>query len=229
MGHPFIMVVALGEVILFPWLVKCQKRLNINWQTALAIANIHGLIGLPVTAKLMSIIEDWDIFTPIKYRIYGPVFILPLFYWLWAKQTKRKVSTVFDAFSILMCLNLAVARVLCIAQDCCGGTVISGTDMAWPIREIEILFQIIFVCIYAGKVLKGKTKGEVYPVYMIYYGVVRFLLEWFREEYTFRVGIFNIAHIWSTISILIGIAILYAIARGRKSSEKKLRKGKSKV
>ena len=52
---------------------------------------------------------------------------------------------------------------------------------------------------------------------MIQYGALRFLLEWFREEYTTSFGIFHLAHIWCVISFAIGLSTYYELqSKGKK-------------
>ena len=55
-------------------------------------------------------------------------------------------------------------------------------------------------------VYQEKSQGRAYPVYMIAYGLFRFLNEFMRYSETDR--IFHIAHLWSIVSILIGISFL---------------------
>ncbi len=56
--------------------------------------------------------------------------------------------------------------------------------------------------------VKNKEKGVILATYLCYYGVVRFILEGFRqEEYILRLGSLPISRILSGVMVLIGVAI----------------------
>ena len=109
-----------------------------------------------------------------------------------------------------MVVSAIFGRLDCFVKGCCYGLPFFDTGFRWPIREIELATNVIFIASFIPRLLKGKTHGEIYPIYMIYYGVVRFFLESFRVEgEMIGVGAFHLAHIWSLISIIAGIAGLF--------------------
>jgi prolipoprotein diacylglyceryltransferase len=59
-----------------------------------------------------------------------------------------------------------------------------------------------------------------YPFTILVYSIFRFIIEWFREEYTGQVWIFHLAHIWSLISIIGSAIAIYLIKRHYKNNEK---------
>lgn len=229
LSHPYIALGIIATSCVFVWLIKCQKRLGWKWQTALSVAAFQAFAAIAICAKIMAIIETWDIHTDLNYRVYGPVFMMPLLYWLLAKMTKRKTADVFDVMVIALCINLILARVLCFLSGCCVGVLISETGtVRWPLRELEELFYVVFIIFNYKKVEKGKTHGEVYPLYLISYGVFRFLIEWLREEFTFKLGIFTIAHIWSMISVVIGCVLYYYVTKKKANIDHKSGKRRGK-
>ena len=64
----------------------------------------------------------------------------------------------------------------------------------------------------------SKKQGLPTAIYLIYYGVVRTILEGFRqEEYILRLGSIPISQVFSAIMIAAGVALLvYLIIKSRK-------------
>ena len=215
--HELVIFLIIMLPFLFLWLMRFEKKLAIHWKTALLVACGHIVFGW-LSSRLMGLIEvGFDVEKAAKMRLYGSVFVLPLLYYLWAKKTKREINLVMDFAAICVILGLFLGRLNCFKTSCCQGMlIVADGTLRWPIRELEMLFYILFIAIYAGKIQKRKTHGEVYPIYMIAYGILRFLCEFVREEYTTQVGFLHLAHVWSILSIAAGAIWLCLLNRKRK-------------
>lgn len=211
--------------MIFFWWLKFRKRLNMTWWFAAALTFSQLLIGV-LTMKLWAVIEvGGNMEKAANMRLYGAVFIMPLLFYIGAKITKRNTATVMDAFLVGAVISLAFGRLNCLTLECCQGCpVFPGADFRWPIRELEILYYVVFVCYYARKVLRNKTHGQLYPVLLISYGALRFVFEFAREEYTGQIGIFHLAHIWSLISIAAGIIAYYFVEKNNGSGASRRKK-----
>lgn len=204
----------LATASIWYWLLKCYKTIRIEWKTALLISFLHE-VACALCAVAMSIVEAGFILkNATTYRLYGLLFLLPVFYLLLSKCLKIKKSTAFDVFAVAIVIRLILGRIDCMIDGCCQGTLIPFLNgVRWPIREIEICYYIIFIVIFAKKIILGKTYGQVYPIYLLTYGVLRFILEWVREEYVGNVGSLHSAHIWSLIAIAVGAGIYYKLRK----------------
>lgn len=173
-------------------------------------------------ARLLAIIEaGGDLEKAATMRLYGAVFAYPLLYGTWARIKNRKYAAMMDVATICIVVGLIPGRMNCIMSGCCDGIlIISGGAARWPLREIEIVFYFIFMAVYCKRILKGKTCGQVYPALLMSYGVLRFLLEFLREEFTAQIGIFHLAHIWSLISIVVGAGVYYKVMQSQKNNLK---------
>ena len=183
------------------------------------MAILHTLIGV-VCVKVFAMFEG--LIGPGetgKLSLYGGVFFMPVFYFLGAKIFKRDVKMVFDVFSFPLIFTLLCSRVNCLFAGCCLGTFIPGTEVRWPTREAEMVFYVVLLIILDRKVAKKQFDGTVYPIYMLSYGIFRFIIEWFREsEHIF--GVIHISHIWSLLSAAIGLAFLLYLRKDRKKPNK---------
>ena len=141
---------------------------------------------------------------------------MPIFFLIGAKWLKRDTATVFDILTIPLIVAMACGRITCLLTGCCEGLPIPGLNgIRWPTREAELLFYLFVELKYAPKVLKNETKGEVYPIYMMSYGVFRFVVETFRVSYSTD-RILHISHLWAIVSFVIGLSVYYELMGKRR-------------
>ena len=205
-------ILAVATVVSVFWLTFFKKELGIKWYTAVIIGVLHTVIGV-VCVKLFAAFEGLvGPGEPGNLSLYGGVFLMPVFYFIGAMIFKRDVKTVFDIFSFPMIFTLFCSRFNCLIVGCCEGVVIPGTEIRYPTREAEILFYVILLHILGTKIFKRRFDGKVYPIYMLSYGIFRFIVEFFREsQHAF--GLFHISHIWSVLSACIGAAFLIILSK----------------
>ena len=202
-----IVFLAIGTLFAFGWLLALRERLHMKWYVAIPIAILHTLIGV-LSVKVFAFMETgFDPDSLGNMSLFGGVFFMPLAYWAGAKLTKRKTAQVFDIFTICMVFTVMCARVNCIFAGCCFDLTIPGLGgLRWPTREMEIVFYVILLLLLGRKVWRGRTHGEIYPLYMASYGAFRFLVEFFRYSDHFA-GLFHLSHLWAAVSFAIGLSI----------------------
>lgn len=212
-SRPLMTCLLIGVVIMSVWWLKFQKKLNMKWYWAPIISVAYLIIGT-VAMKFWALLEVG--FVPEKaadFRLYGAMFLTTPLIFVGAKLTKRDPRLVHDIATVMGMIGLVVGRINCCIAGCCQGIpIVAGSNIRWPLREIEMILLIFFILLFWQRVYKGKTKGYVLPMMMISYGTFRFLAEWVRDEFTGELGIFHLAHIWSLLAIVIGV-ILYIIIK----------------
>lgn len=208
--NSLILLLLAGSCFTFVWLCLFRDRLQLKWYVALLISVLHTLFGV-LTVKVFAFLEaGFNTDSLGNMSLFGGVFFMPLAYWLGAKLSKRSYREVFDVFTPCMIFTVMCARINCIVSGCCIGLPIPGMNgVRFPTREAEILFYIILLICLCPRVLKGKYRGQAYPIYMISYGAFRFVEEFFRSADTSSV--FHRAHIWALITLIIGISIYVEI------------------
>lgn len=162
---------------------------------------------------LLALAEaGFDLEKAANIRLYGAIFVLPFLYYAWAKKTSRNIALVMDVSAICVIFGAISGRFNCLTKGCCEGITCFFNDAyRWPIREIELVYYAVFIIYFFKKIGTAKTYGQVYPIYLISYGVLRFLCEFIREEFTIKIGIIHIAQIWSLIAIAVGAVMLYRV------------------
>ena len=224
-NHFLVFILIVAAVFTFFWLGRNRARLKMGWPAAILVTVLHVLFGV-FCVKAFAFLESGassDGFSQMS--IFGATFFMPVGYFVGARLTKRKPADVFDIFTICMLFTLACSRVNCLVSGCCGGIPFFGTSWCWPTREIEIVYYLGFILVFAPRILKKNTRGEVYPVYMLSYGALRFLLEFVRVSTSS--SLFHLTHLWAAISVLLGLAIWLEQGARQRRNLNRIRKKKS--
>ena len=228
-GRTLLICMIFGFLGVLLWWLKFQKQLNLQWKEAVVLSLGHFVIGT-IAMRMWAILEvGGNLEEAANLRLYGAMFLLPPFYFAWAKLTKRDVMLTMDISGICGIIGLVIGRINCMLSGCCEGMpMFFGSEMRWPLREIELIYCAVVLIYYGRKILKGTDRGQILPKLMISYGVIRFIMEWVREEYTGTLGIFHLAHIWSLIAIVVGAVMYYKVRKNIRPGETRRNDAKSK-
>lgn len=214
--HALILLLGCGTLFNVYWLHRCRERLHLRWLSVLLLSVLHTVLGV-LSVKVFALLETGDF---SNMSLFGGVFFMPLFYWGVAKLAKQKAADVFDVFTICLVFTLMCARLNCIISGCCLGAhiPIEGlTHLRFPTRELELLFYVILLSRLWRKVLSGSARGMIYPIYMIAYGIFRFVTETLR--FSDRTdSILHVSHLWALLSLGIGISIYGELRKKEKKT-----------
>ena len=203
--HALILLLGCGTLFNVYWLHRCRERLHLRWLSVLLLSVLHTVLGV-LSVKVFALFETGNF---SNMSLFGGVFFMPLFYWGVAKLAKQKTADVFDVFTICLVFTLMCARLNCIISGCCLGAhiPIEGlTHLRFPTRELELLFYVLLLSRLWRKVVTGSARGMIYPIYMISYGIFRFVTETLR--FSDRTdSILHVSHLWALLSLGIGISI----------------------
>lgn len=214
--HALILLLSCGTLFNVYWLHRCRERLHLRWLSVLLLSVLHTVLGV-LSVKVFALFETGDF---SNMSLFGGVFFMPLFYWGVAKLAKQKTADVFDVFTICLVFTLMCARLNCIVSGCCLGAhiPIEGlTHLRFPTRELELLFYVLLLSRLWRKVLSGSARGMIYPIYMISYGIFRFVTETLR--FSDRTdSILHVSHLWALLSLGIGISIYGELRKKEKKT-----------
>lgn len=214
--HALMLLLGCGTLFNVYWLHRCRERLHLRWLSVLLLSVLHTVLGV-LSVKVFALFETGDF---SNMSLFGGVFFMPLFYWGVAKLAKQKTADVFDVFTICLVFTLMCARLNCIISGCCLGAhiPIEGlTHLRFPTRELELLFYVLLLSRLWRKVLSGSARGMIYPIYMISYGIFRFVTETLR--FSDRTdSILHVSHLWALLSLGIGISIYGELRKKEKKT-----------
>lgn len=214
--HALILLLGCGTLFNVYWLHRCRERLHLRWLSVLLLSVLHTVLGV-LSVKVFALFETGNF---SNMSLFGGVFFMPLFYWGVAKLAKQKAADVFDVFTVCLVFTLMCARLNCMISGCCLGAhiPIEGlTHLRFPTRELELIFYVLLLSRLWRKVLSGSARGMIYPIYMISYGIFRFVTETLR--FSDRTdSILHISHLWALLSLGIGMSIYGELRKKEKKT-----------
>jgi phosphatidylglycerol---prolipoprotein diacylglyceryl transferase len=94
-----------------------------------------------------------------------------------------------DRFAAVLPFTVAIGRVGCLTAGCCRGLpydgwcALHGADgiSRYPTQLFEIIFQLTMGVIFIVMVKRGLLFGRLFSLYLIAYGLFRFVTEFIRE------------------------------------------------
>jgi prolipoprotein diacylglyceryltransferase len=206
--------VIIGMILRIPILLIQGKRFNVKTFKLPILAVVFTLFELFGT-MVLYVIENGAI-GGMSY--YGGILLMPIFAILLSLVFRIKYLDTMDLFATVAGA-MVVMRVQCILTGCCGGKVLftyKGTDIRFPNRIIEIITVLVLTIILLNLGKKVKYKGLLYPIYMISYGIVRFIINWFREGVTPFVWVLPAGNFWSLIAIAVNVLWIIVVIKNRK-------------
>lgn len=220
-SHYVLMILLLIATIFnFAWLYLNKKELKMNNIFLIILfALAHTILGI-IFVLLFAYLESGFNKDAIgNISLFGGAIFMPLVYSLYALTKKIKISKAFDIFTVSLISTLFCARINCLVSGCCKGIYLFNSDFRFPYRELELVYYLIFIILFAKDIYKGKSSGLIYPIFMASYGAFRFVFEFLRESDSSNV--FHIAHIWSLISIVTGISLIIYVKyfRGKQNEQ----------
>lgn len=145
---------------------------------------------------------------------YGAVFLIPLLIWP-AMLMKITYKDILNLCAPAECAMLIVMRFDCLDKGCCFGRYLPGLGFQFPSQIMEMLAGAVVMAILIWMHRKDR-QTQLYPWYMVLYGVLRFLMNGFRYGGTdpWVLGL-SPGHFWSLVSIAIGTIWLAAASKMR--------------
>ena len=192
--------IAMAAVMLLPRRWRAGLPM---WKTLLsaAVLTVLGVLG----AKLMFLIESgfWA-----GTSFYGAVFFPPLFMVLLALLLRVPPLTLLDLCAPAECVMLAILKMQCAVNGCCVGILLTitadGTYIRFPSQIIELLNALVLMVMLLRLIRKGTWQGRIYPIYMLLYGITRFILNLLRDTKPFLLGL-PAGNFWSLVAIVIAL------------------------
>ena len=230
--HMYGVMIAVGILAAFVVLYMYGKKLGlatsfvdfIYYNAILSIA--IGFVAAAAFQGLYNFIEDPSRgfsmdggITFIGGLIGGAAFFL-LVYFILRKKLKGKL---FDALSLIPCCILighAFGRVGCFFAGCCYGKATGGfLGVKFPelmvkvhptmLYEAAFLFIMFGICSYL--LLKKNFKHNM-SLYLISYGVFRFLIEFVRDDHRGKLlGFITPSQFWAILMVLLSVGVFFIV------------------
>lgn len=197
-----------------------RKRYRLSIGTSLVFTIFMPILGL-AGAKILYVLENIKMVKLVGMTVgglsfYGSVWLIMLLMPVLGLILKLKPFESLDAAAPGVAVMIGFLRVGCYFNGCCGGRTVrtATSSFTYPTQMIESIgdFIILFVLLTLEK--KENNKGNLYPWFLVLYGVLRFVVEFMRDTPKGVFGFSN-GNWYSLASITIGGGFLiYRAIRG---------------
>jgi phosphatidylglycerol---prolipoprotein diacylglyceryl transferase len=184
---------------------------------------VAGMIG----GKLFHIVFFWHDFIAAwradglaslreGFVFYGGFLAACVATLVYVRVKKLPLAKFADAFAPSVALGHAFGRLGCFFEGCCYGKTCS---LPWAVRfpfspaprhptELyEAAGNFVIFAALAAYYRHRKFDGEIWWLYVLSYGVLRFVVEFYRGDYdTYYFGIFTFGHIVAAVMIVVALA-----------------------
>lgn len=116
--------------------------------------------------------------------LYGSVFLVPLVMPLFGFLFRLKPSQTMDLCGPCAPIMIGCLRINCFISGCCGGWMACVGDFCftWPTQMIDSIADFAIVLWLLRTEEKQPHSGKLFPMFMVAYSVMRFLLEFLRDS-----------------------------------------------
>ena len=208
-------IIGLGAVAMFLSMLLRKKQFPqvAIWKMVLLTLwlTITGVLGTMILAYI-----ELGEFGGTSF--YGAVFLVPILI-LPAMLMRITYKDILNLCAPAECAMLLVMRFDCLDKGCCFGRYLPALEFQFPSQIAEMVVAIT-IMITLIQMHRKDRQVQLYPWYMILYGVCRFILQGFRYGGTdpWMLGLSQ-GHFWSLIAVAIGTVWLL-LSRARKTAAK---------
>ena len=235
------LMIAIGVVAAF-WVAMYREKKYKVGDDHVFYAGIWCLVMGWVFAKVLYLITElpdilkdpsqfWAALKGNGFVVYGGLIGGILTGWVYAKVKKLPFLKYFDLVMPSIALAQGFGRLGCLMAGCCYGRV---TDSAFhivfpescrfapggvPLIPTQLIssaanFLNFFLLILLAK--RTKAPGQVGGLYLIFYSVGRFLIEFLRDDPRGAVGVLSTSQCIAIFTFLAGIAVFVICGKRKK-------------
>lgn len=209
-------MISLGAVAMFVSMVLRKKQFPqvALWKMIVLTVwlTITGVLGTMILAYIES-----GKFGGTSF--YGAVLMVPVLI-MPAMLMKITHKDILNLCAPAECAMLLIMRFDCLDKGCCFGKYLPKLGFQFPSQITEMIVALA-VMIVLIRMHRKNSQIQLYPWYMIMYGILRFCIQGLRYGGTnpWILGL-SAGHFWSLVSITIGV-IWLLLSKERKPVPKK--------
>ena len=237
--HSYGLLIAVGVILAVIMAMKRAGKKDLDSEIVLNMAIICVVFGF-LGAKILFVLENFKAFLedPLSvigssgFVVYGGIIIAVIAIILYCRIKGYSFFRYFDLLMPSVALGQAFGRLGCFCAGCCYG---KETDLAWgivfpegsfapagvPLIPTQLIssagdFAIMIILLLFSK--KAKKVGDVGALYLLLYGIGRFLVEFLRQNEQGGFGIFTTAQ-WISLVFIAASVVLFIRNRKGKHAE----------
>jgi len=209
-GEMCVITKELFLVLLIGTVLMCGMiALQMKWYQVAKWKGIVIAIALVFTGVYGS--ELWYFVENLSFggrSLYGAIFCAPIVFFPVAKLLRIPYCEALDFCIPAGCLTLGLVKLQCLRDGCCQGIILYVDENHMYVRfPSQIVEFAVFLLLSAVLLMLGrnpKNRRLIFPQFLVLYGVVRFVLNFFRDGSPFMVFGLSAGSVWSLIAAIIG-------------------------
>ncbi len=152
------------------------------------------------------------------FTIFGALLAVPLFVVWFAKHRRISHEKLLNLYAFSTPWAVAIGRLGCFLNGCCVGKPWNGPwavefpyspyhGPRHPTQIYELLGMLVlaFLFLYNHLKMGENDRTNYFSLTFMYYGVLRFIIEFFREGTPILFGWFNVGHLASLMLFVCGL------------------------
>jgi len=199
---------------------------------------INAIVGALVGCRLLyyiveldEIIKNPSILWNFKngYVVYGGIIGGILFNYVYCRIKKVYFLSYFDLVMPSVAIAQGFGRIGCFCAGCCygretaswfgitfhnSGFAPNGVKLL-PTQLISSAFDFIFGLLLIAYSNRHPKKGRTAAVYLMGYGVGRFVIEFFRNDFRGSIGPFSTSQLISFAIVFVGIVLYITMGKAK--------------
>lgn len=147
----------------------------------LTIVGFSGAKLLFVLENLRVALEEGISLGGVSF--FGSVFLIPLLMPLIGYLFHLLADETMDICGPCVAIMICCMRLGCYLQGCCGGweLCLGNLCFSWPTQALESIGDFTIFLLLAHWQKDEKRRGQLYPLFMLFYSLMRFGVEFLRD------------------------------------------------
>lgn len=179
-----------------------RNRFGISVSSAVSLMLILTTVGVVGACSLYRLeAGEWG-----GVSFYGSVFLIPVLMPLLGLVLRLKPNQTMDLCGPCVAIMIGCLRVGCFITGCCGGWTIciGNVCFAWPTQAIDSIGDFAILLWLLSLETKQSNQGELYPLFMLSYSVMRFFIEFLRDT-TKNIMFLSQGQVYALTAVVISI------------------------
>lgn len=177
--HGYNFFLSVGAVGMLVLMLLRRHRYSLSIAQAVLYTLILLIIGI-AGAKLLFFFESGlKSFSGMSF--YGAVYLVLLAMPLIGFAFKLKPVDSLDACAPCVAAIIGFQRFGCYCAGCCGGIPMGDRGAVWPTQLLEGVGDMAILCFLLTVEGREMSRGKCYPLFLLCYGIMRFVIEFVRD------------------------------------------------
>ena len=176
-GYYFFLAIGAVAMLVLMLVRRYRYRLSVMKATLFTLLLlITGIAG----AKILYFFESGtQSFSGMSFfgAVYLVLFAMPII----GVMFKLKPMESLDACAPCVSAIVGFQRFGCYCAGCCGGIPMGNVETLWPTQLMEGFCDMAILGFLLIAEARGFAKNKGYPLFLLSYGLIRFVLEFIRD------------------------------------------------